>query len=121
MENNRMEQFEALKTLTEFNERLVNNLPTIIDELSGNRQPDTDTYLKNIIDAINWEISVVNATLDVINEGENRLQKEDFNQKILALSSAMTSNIDSEIAAALQNLSPLFHQLGSAVKAVIPE
>ena len=119
MEKNRTEQLEALNTLAEFNGRLVKNLPTIVSELSGNRQPDTDTYLKNMIDAINWEIEVVNATLDVINEGETRIDKEDFNQKILALSSALTSNIDSKIAAALQDLTPLFQQLGNAVKEVI--
>lgn len=119
MESNRMEQSEALKTLEAFNERLVKNLPTIIDELSGNRQPDTDTYLKNIIDAINWEISVVNATLDLINEGETRFQKEDFNQKVQALSTALSSNTDAQIASAFQELLPCFELLGKIVKEVI--
>ena len=53
MENTRIEQLEALETLIEFNSRLLRNLPTIISELSGNRQEDTDNYLKTIIDAIN--------------------------------------------------------------------
>ena len=42
METNRMEQMEALETMAQFNDRLLHNLPTIIDELSGGRKADTD-------------------------------------------------------------------------------
>lgn len=119
MENITAEQLEALETLSEFNERLIKNLPTIVSELSGNRQPDTDKYLKNIIDAINWEISVTNSTLTILNGEKMRVNKESFNQKMLALNSAVSSNTDSEIAAALEDLIPCFEQLGSAAKEVI--
>ena len=114
MENMTTEQLEALETLAEFNDRLIKNLPTIISELSGNRQTDTDQYLKNIIDAINWEISVTNSTLAILNNEHTRIDKETFNQKMLTLNSA----ISTEIAAALENLIPYFKQLGAAVKEV---
>ena len=78
MENITAEQLEALETMAEFNERLLKNLPTLITELSGNRQPDTDQYQKSIIDAINWEIAVINSTLEVLNQGKVRIHKEDF-------------------------------------------
>ena len=39
MEFNKMEQMEALGILADFNDRLLKNLPTIISELSGKRQP----------------------------------------------------------------------------------
>lgn len=119
MENNKSEQLEALKILSEFNDRLLKNLPTLINELSGRQKPDTGEYLKNIIDAINWEISVTNSTLDTINDSRERIDKEMFNQKVLALGSALSSNKDSETAAALQDLIPYFEQLGKAVKEVI--
>ena len=112
------EQLEALETLAEFNDRLIKNLPTIISELSGNRQTDTDQYLKNIIDAINWEISVTNSTLAILNNEHTRIDKETFNQKMLTLNSAISTKADSEIAAALENLIPYFKQLGAAVKEV---
>lgn len=119
MENITAEQLEALETMAEFNDRLLKNLPTLISELSGNRQPDTDEYQKSILDAINWEISIINATLDVINQDKARLDKDDFNQKVLALNSAISSRTDSEIASALETLVPCFEQLGIAVKEVI--
>ena len=73
MEDNRKEQIEALEVLLEFNERLVKNMNIIVKELSGKRLDDTDKFLKSIVDAINWEIQVVNGTLEVINDGEERL------------------------------------------------
>lgn len=76
MEDNRKEQIEALEVLLEFNERLVKNMNIIVKELSGKRLDDTDKFLKSIVDAINWEIQVVNGTLEVINDGEERLDKK---------------------------------------------
>ena len=118
MENNRLEQLEALKTLSGVNDRLLNNLPTIIEELSGHRQPDTDTYLKNIVDSINWEIMVINATSSVLSEVSTQMDKEDFNQKVLELSTALPTNADPEIASALQALIPCFQLLGEIVEEV---
>ena len=80
MEDNRKEQIEALEVLLEFNERLVKNMKIIVKELSGKRLDDTDKFLKSIVDAINWEIQVVNGTLEVINAGEERLDKEAFTE-----------------------------------------
>ena len=119
METNRMEQLEALETLSQFNDRLLKNLPTIVAELTEGRQPDTDTYQKSITDAINWEITVMNATSDLLAEGNTAIDKEAFTQAILALNSALSSKVDSEIATAFQNLIPHFEALGAAAKEVI--
>lgn len=119
MGNITAEQFEALETMAGFNERLLKNLPTLIAELSGNRQPDTEQYQKSIIDAINWEITVTNSTMEILNQDKVRIDKEGFNQKVVALNSALSSRKDSEIASALENLIPCFEQLGIAVGEVI--
>ena len=62
MEDNRAEQKEALEILLEFNERLVKNMKIVVKELSGQRLDDTDKFIKGIVDAINWEVQVVNGT-----------------------------------------------------------
>lgn len=118
MKTNRLEQSEALETLTRFNDRLLKNLPTITEELSGKRQPDTDTYLKSIIDAINWEVTVMNATSDLLAEGKTIIDREGFNQSILALNTALSSGTDSDTAAAFRNLIPYFESLGIAAREV---
>ena len=107
MEDNRKEQIEALEVLLEFNERLVKNMHIIVKELSGKRLDDTDKFLKSIVDAINWEIQVVNGTMEVINDGEERLDKEAFNKAVSAL------------AAEFENVIPVFENLGEIVAKVV--
>lgn len=119
MEDNRKEQLEALEVLGEFNERLVKNMKIIAKELSGSRLDDTDKFLKSIIDAINWEIQVVNGTLDVLNEGKERLNKEDFNAAVISLSNAINDNNDTEMAEEFRKITPVFEQIGVSIKEVI--
>jgi len=119
MGNISAEKLEALETMAEFNERLLKNLPTLITELSGYRQPDTEQYQKSIMDAINWEISVTNSTLEVLNQDKVRVDKEDFNGKVIALNSALSSKEDSEIADALKALVPCFEELGDAIQEIL--
>ena len=119
MEDNRKEQLEALEVLGEFNERLVKNMKILVKELSGERLDDTDKFLKAIIDAINWEIQVVNGTLSTLNEGKERLNKEEFNTAVQALSNAIKDNSDAEMAEEFQKIIPVFEQLGISVKEVL--
>lgn len=119
MEDNRKEQIEALETLLEFNDRLVNNMQIIVKELSGNRLEDTDKFLKSILDAMNWEIQVVNGTMEVLNEGKERVNKETFNDAVVALSDAVKVNQDAEMAEAFTTIIPVFEKLGESAKEVI--
>ena len=119
MEDNRKEQIEALEVLLEFNERLVKNMKIIVKELSGKRLDDTDKFLKSIVDAINWEIQVVNGTLEVINAGEERLDKEAFNKAVSALAGAIKAKDDAAMAAEFQNVIPVFEKLGEIAAKVV--
>ena len=119
MVENRTEQKEALETLVEFNERLVKNMHIIVKELSGERLADTDKFLKGIVDAMNWEISVMNGTMELLNEGKERINKEEFNHKILELASAIEKKNDAQEARAIENLIIEFEKLENAAKEVI--
>ena len=121
MEDNRKEQLEALEILKEFNVRLLKNMNIIIKELSGERLDDTDVFLKGIIDGINWEVQVVNGTLSLLNEGKERIHKEVFNRKILALADAASAKDDKKIAEAIKQLIVEFEALGEAVEEVSGE
>lgn len=119
MEDNRTEQMEALQVLAEFNDRLVHNMKIIVKELSGARLDDTDQFLKGIVDAINWEIQVVNGTLQVLNDGKVRVDKECFNAEIVALSEAINVKDDAKMAEEFQKVIPVFKQLGESIDEVI--
>ncbi|MFW5650228.1 MAG: molecular chaperone [Acetivibrio ethanolgignens] len=119
MKDMREEKIEALETLAEYNERVLKNIPILIKELSGQRLDDTEKFLDGIINAINWEVEVVNVTLDLLNEGKERIQKEDMNDKIVLLSEAIKKKDDVRMAQAFQQLIPVLENLGIAAKEVI--
>lgn len=119
MEDNRREQLEALETLAEYNERVLKNIPILVKELSGQRLDDTDKFLTGIINAINWEVEVVNLTMDALNDGKVRVSKDEMNEKIVALGNALKEKDDVKIAQAFEALVPVLESLGAAVKEVI--
>ena len=119
MEDNRKEQVEALEVLIEFNERLVKNIGIVIKELSGARLDYTDKFIKGIIDAMNWEIQVMNGTMELLNEGRVRVDKEHFNEKIVALGAAVNSGKDAELAEAFREVLPYFEELEKTAAEVV--
>lgn len=119
MEDNRQEQIEALEVLQEFNERLVKNMTIVVKELSGQRLDDTDEFLKAIIDAINWEVQVINGTMEVLNEGKERLKKDEFNSVIVSLNDAISAKDDAKMAEEFKKAIVNFERLGASVKEVI--
>lgn len=121
MENNRQEQREALEVLMGFNDRLVGNMRTITGELLNGRKEDTDKFLKDIMDSVNWEIGVMNGTLSMINEGKVRIDKEQFNQKLMEFSRKIQAEGDKEKVEAVQILIPAFEKLGDAIKEILAE
>lgn len=118
MENNRQEQIEALETLKEFNKKIIKNIPILKRELLGQRLDDTKQFMNSIVNAINWEIEVLNQTMDVLNDGKERISKDAVNTKITILSEAINSKDDGRIAAAFENLLPALESLQAAVEEV---
>lgn len=45
MEDLRQQQKEALQALSEYSPRLIRAMKNVVEELRGNRQPDTNEYL----------------------------------------------------------------------------
>ena len=117
--DNRAEQKEALETLVEFNVRLVKNMKIVVNELSGDRLDDTNVFLKDILNAINWEIQVMNGTMELLNEGAQYIDKNDFNEKIIALGDAVNAKDDVKMAEAFKKIIPLFEKLGERANEVI--
>lgn len=116
MDELRAQQIEALEVFYNYNERFVKNIRTIIPELEGDRKEDTDKFLEGIIKGINWEIGVLNGTMTLINEKEERISKEEINCQITQLSKALESKEDAEIAAAFKEVLPMFEKFGKIAK-----
>ena len=119
MEDLRAQQIEALEVLGDYNERLMKSIHSVIKELDGDRKEDTDQFLDEIIKGIDWEIGILNGTMELINEKEERIKKEDMNSGILKLSKALEGKVDKEMAKALEEALPMFEELGKAAKEIV--
>ncbi len=119
MEDMRAQQIEALEVFKDYNERLVRSMGNIIPELEGDRKEDTDKFLDEIIKGINWEIGILNGIMELINEDEERLKKEEINSSILKLSKALEGKKDEEIATSLKETLPVFENFGKVAQAVL--
>ena len=119
MEDMRAQQIEALEVFKDYNERLVRSMGNIIPELEGDRKEDTDKFLDEIIKGINWEIGILNGTMELINEDEERLKKEEINSSILELSKALEGKKDDEIAASFKETLPVFENFGKVAEEVL--
>lgn len=120
MEDLRAEQIEALQTLVGYTPKLLGGIETSAGELLGERKEDTDGFLRLVIDGINWVLNIVNACLDMINEGEVRLDKEAANDASVRFSKAFATGDDATIGnSLLADVKPLIEEITAACEKVL--
>lgn len=103
MEEIRQQQMEALEMGCEYIEKLVPAMKEIIPELRGLELPDTRDFLNQQMDGLNFVIDIMNATMSLINEKETVLIKDNMEEKVQKLNSALGAMDHAKIADALEN------------------
>ncbi|MDL2301838.1 molecular chaperone [Lachnospiraceae bacterium OttesenSCG-928-D06] len=112
MEDSKKTQWEALATLKEFNVKLLHALGGVIDELEGEEKEDTWEYLDYIFKSMNWELQVINGTLDLLNMNENLIDKKNINAMIERVNIAYTGKKRGLLAQIISGeLIPFFDEL----------
>jgi hypothetical protein len=104
MEELRKQQLEALKEAAEYSSKIITAIGRITEELSGNRLPDTDEYLDNILKGLNWLISIFNATKDLINENGVVIDKNTVNVSVSLLNEGFSEKNDAKLVEALKGI-----------------
>ncbi len=104
MQDNRTEQIEALNTAKDYCIRLYKGVNALADELRTGRLPDTEEYMKTVINGINWVFEVYNATKDLINENCDYIDKDKVNAGAVELGKAVADNDDEKVADKLENV-----------------
>lgn len=122
MSDNRNEQIEALQALLEYNPRLIHGMQAVTVELEGNRKPDTDEFLKAVINGMNWEIQIVNGTKEVIDEQDVVIDRKTMNETFKEFSDAYARKDDYSMAVLFfQKLIPFFETFEKAARNVVEE
>ncbi len=116
------EQIEALEVYIEYNKKLINSINMLLLELREQRKDDTDEFQKKIIEGLNWEIQILNGTLSLINQKEERINKNEVNQQVLKLGEALKTGKDKEIADSFEKyILPEFTKIEEIIQAVLNE
>lgn len=120
MEEIREQQIEALHAAYDYNKKLSKALTEIVLELRGAEKEDTKEYLDKIMEGTNWIIQVVNGTLSLINEKEERISKEEINDIIIKLNAAFSDNNYSEIAEVIEKgILPFINNVSAIAKDIV--
>lgn len=123
MDNNlNAEQIEALEVYIEYNKKLMNSINMLLLELREQRKDDTDEFQKKIIEGLNWEIQILNGTLSLINQKEERINKNEVNQQVLKLGEALKTGEDKEIADSFEkDILPEFTKVEEIIQTILDE
>ena len=102
MEEQKKQQLEALELGSEYIAKLIPAMKEIIPELRGAEMPDTEDYLNQQLDGLNYVIDIINITIPFLNEKEEVLNKEAMEEKIQNLNRALGNNSHAMIADAFE-------------------
>lgn len=100
----REQQIEALQVAGEYSSKIIVAINKIVEELSGNRLPDTDEYLDHILKGLNWLFEVFNGTKDLINEKEVVIDKEEVNVSVKLMNEGIEEKDDAKKAEAFKGI-----------------
>lgn len=119
MEDIRKQQLEALEVGAEYIQKLIPAVKEILPELRGEEKEDTMDYLNQIIDGINFVIEIANATMPLINEKEEILNKDGIEEKVQLLNGALQARDNAKTAQALEEgilpFADIFYQVAKII------
>ncbi len=117
MEDNRKEQVEALEALKDYNPKICKALKEIIPELKGEKKEDTQEYVDHILRGVNWELQVINGTMELLNEKEEQVSKDNLNEMVVQINDAYASKEDEKLVKVVEEeLLPFAEQLQGYVE-----
>ena len=120
VDNREALQQEILKELISYSENLIPALGELIEELRGEGKEDTDDFLNEVINGINWEIEVYNQCATLINERSSYIDKKAMINAVKNLGASLASGDRQIVAICLEeDFLPFLNKLTLAAKAVV--
>ena len=116
----REQQMDLLESVVEYAPKAIGELKKLSVEFYGLKQDDSDEYLDFVLENNNWLIQALNATMPLLNEERQRIDKERADRAVLELHEALSSQVDARIADALdKGLIPVLEEFLRAAEEVL--
>lgn len=115
-------QREVLKELISYSERLIPAVQMVIEELRNKENEDTNEFMNEVINGINWEIEVYNQCASLINSQSNYIDKKAMIVAVTNLGQCLSGDDDLKVAECFeQDFLPFLNKLALAAKMVMGE
>lgn len=115
MEDKKALQLEALESMYGYNKKLKNAIVQVTVELRTERQEDTNDYLDTVLKGLNWVFQVLNGTMELLNEKETIVDKDQINADVIEINQLYSKKADIELAEVLEKkIVPLLERINEA-------
>lgn len=113
-------QKDALRELITYSNHLIPALQVVIKELREDIHEDTNSFLGEVINGINWEIEVYNQCVSLFNEKGSYIDKKMMITAVKNLGKVLDSGDCRKIADCLeQDFLPFLNQLALVAQIVV--
>ena len=111
-ETTREDKIEAIIGICRYDRKLIDALELLAEDLKKGKEKLPSELLGTVMQGINWTIEVLNQVMDVLNEGEEKVEKEMINNALVEFNDAFTSGDEMEIAGSIgSSLIPCLEQI----------
>lgn len=119
MEDLLKQQLEALEVIEPYCGKISRAIDNVIKELNGNRQDDTDEYVRSIQNGLNWIIEVYNGTRTLVNKDSVVIDKDVVNAAISRLNAANNAKNDAMLADAFAEVKVFVETFAAAAHKLV--
>lgn len=90
-ERTREDKIEAIIGICKYDRKLVDALETLVKDFISGKVKKPSELLGTVMQGINWTVEVLNQVMDVLNEGEEKVNKQMVNDALVEFHAAFTS------------------------------
>ena len=90
-ETTREDKVEAIIGICRYDRKLIDALGLLAGDFRSGREKLPSEFLGTVMQGINWTVEVLNQVMDVLNEGDEKIEKQMINDALVAFNDAFTA------------------------------
>lgn len=111
-ETSREDKIEAIVGICKYDRKLIDALQGLAEDFSSGKEKMPSELLNTIMQGINWTVEVLNQVMDVLNEGQDKVEKQFINDALIAFQHAYASGEEQKLAETIDSqLIPCLEQI----------
>lgn len=111
-ETTREDKIEAIIGICKYDRKLIDALEFLAKGFKKGKEKMPSELLGTVMQGINWTVEVLNQVMDVLNEGEEQVDKQMINDALVAFNDAFNSGDEMQVAESIQSeLIPCLEQI----------